>query len=126
MNDQFDGIREIQLKLETFLQDAIVLSRVKINEIEQDTNKTAVEVEELNRNVLNNLEKQFKEKIDNLKEKARVANVNVNECFKQNEQTLLNLPKVAINQIQKNAQIDVNKVFNKANDARAKVSGTYS
>lgn len=85
-------------------------------------NRTALQIETTTKNSLKGLQTSFENKIDQLKATAKEAGVNADECFGQDEKTLVNLPTVTANDMVSCVQGYVNKIFADSNDALNKVS----
>lgn len=109
-------------KLQAVVDKAIGIAHHEIDVAEGAVNTASAKVESVAKNALNGLQKVFIRKIDALKDKAKRSGVNIDSCLGRDEISLLNLPTRAAKEAVKCVQVDVDRVFNRANDVLNRVS----
>lgn len=117
-----DSIDDLLKRLEEAIDKAVAEAHNVLTKAEQAVNQTAAEVEAVTKNALKVIEKKFLDEVNDLKAKAKAAGVNVDECFGQDETTLINLPEVTAHEMVLCTEGYVLRVIHDVDDALARVS----
>lgn len=116
-----DKVDDLLKKLQEVVDAAVAKAREELMVAEAGINKTADAVKAEAASALNGIQITFKSELDQLKEKAKKANVNIDSCLGKDEDDLVKLPTTTSNDIVQCVQGLLIQVINYVNDALTRV-----
>lgn len=116
------SIDDYLAKLQKVLDNALTQGKTELNVSKISLKKAVVEVQKSTRAVLIETGKGYPAEIDGLKAQAKRAGVNADECFGEQEKTLITLPQLIADDVDEWANEFFQTVFDDADEMLTEVS----